>query len=56
MTEHQIKELIKWGVDNGQRKLTKEEKELIKAAIDGSDNWDELIEVVFASLSIDLGR
>ena len=33
MTEHQWKELSKWCLDNGQRKLTKVEKEVIKLAI-----------------------
>ena len=56
MTEHQIKELAKWCLDNGQRKLTKVEKELIKSAIDKANNWDELMKVAFASLSIDSNR
>ena len=56
MTEHQIKELAKWCLDNGQRKLTKVEKELIKSAIDKANNWDELMKVAFASLTIDSNR
>ena len=56
MTEHQIKELAKWCLDNGQRKLTKAEKEVIKSAIDEADSWDELMKVAFASLAIDSNR
>ena len=56
MTEHQIKELAKWCLDNGQRKLTKAEKEVIKLAIDEADSWDELMKVAFASLAIDSNR
>ena len=56
MTEHQAKELAKWLVANGQRKLTKEEKEEIKFAIDQADNLNELAQVLFASLGIDSNR
>ena len=56
MTEHQIKELVKWCLDNGQRKLTREEKEEIKFAIDQADNLNELAQVLFASLGIDSNR
>ena len=56
MIEHQIKELAKWCLDNGQRKLTKEEKEVIKLAIDQADNFNELVQVTFASLTIDSNR
>ena len=56
MTEHQIKEFVKWCLDNGQRKLTREEKEEIKFAIDQADNLNELAQVLFASLAIDSNR
>lgn len=56
MTEHQWKELSKWFLDNGQRKLTKEEKEVIKLAIDQADSLNELAQVAFASLTIDSNR
>ena len=56
MTEHQWKELSKWCLGNGQRKLTKEEKEIIKSAIDEADSRDELMKVAFASLAIDSNR
>ena len=56
MTEHQWKELSKWCLDNGQRKLTKAEKEMIKLAIDQASSLNELIQVAFASLTIDSNR
>lgn len=56
MTGYQIKELAKWCLGNGQRKVTKGEKELIKSAIDEADSWDKLMKVAFASLAIDSNR
>ena len=56
MTEYQIKELAKWFLDNGQRKLTKVEKEMIKSAIDQASSLNELIQVAFTSLTIDSNR
>ena len=56
MTEHQLKEFAKWCLDNGQRKLTKREKEVIKLAIDQEDSLNELIKMVFVSLAIDSNR
>ncbi len=56
MTEHQWKELLKYFLDNGNRKLTKEEKETIKCAIDQADNLNELLQVACASLAIDAYR
>ena len=44
MTEQQIKAITKFCLDNGRRKLTDEEKELIKLAIDQSSNWEEKYE------------
>lgn len=38
MTEHQWKELSKYLLDNGNRKLPAEEKEIIKLAIDQADS------------------
>ena len=52
ITEHQWKELSKCCLDNGQRKLTKAEKEVIKFAIDQANSLNELIQVAFASLAI----
>ena len=56
MTEHKWKELSKYFLDNGNRKLSKEEKETIKLAIDQANNLNELLQVAFASLAIDAHR
>ncbi len=56
MTEHQWKEFSKYFLDNGNRKLSTEEKERIKFAIDQANNLNDLLQVAFASLSIDAGR
>ncbi len=56
MTEHQWKELSKYFLDNGNRKLFKEEKETIKLVIDQANNLNELLQVAFASLAIDAHR
>lgn len=34
MTEHDVKFLCKWAIENGQRQLTPVEKELLKKGID----------------------
>lgn len=52
MKEQQIKAIIKFCLDNGQHKLTKEEKEIIKLAIDQSSSWEELLQVIITSLAI----
>ena len=56
MTEHQCKELSKYFLDNGNRKLSTEEKEKIKLAIDQANSLNELLQVAFASLTIDAHR
>ena len=56
MTEHQWKELSKYLLDNGNRKLSTEEKVTIKLAIDQANNLNELLQVAFASLTIDAHR
>ena len=48
-----MKQLSKYFLDNGNRKLFKEEKERINLAIDQADNLNELLQVAFASLAID---
>ena len=53
MTEFQWKELSKYFWDSGNRKLSKEEKETIKLAIDQANNLNELLQVAFVSLAID---
>jgi len=49
-------QLSKYFLDNGNRKLSKEEKETIKAAIDQADNLNELLQVAFTSLAVDEHR
>ena len=56
MTEHQWKEISKYFLDHGERKLSTEEKEAIKLAIDQANNLNELLQVAFASLTIDAHR
>lgn len=56
MTEQQIKAITKFCLDNGRRKLTDGEKELIKLAIDQSSSWEELLKVMITSLGIDFNR
>lgn len=56
MTEQELKAFAKWCLDNGKRKLTKEEKEAIKSAIDQANSLNELLQVVFISLVIDSNR
>lgn len=56
MTEHQWKELSKYFLDNGNRKLSTEEKEKIRLAIDQANSLNELLQVAFASLTIDAHR
>ena len=56
MIEHRWKEFAKWCLDNGQRKLNKEEKEVIKLAIDQAVSLNELEQVALSSLAIDSNR
>ena len=56
MNENQIKELTKFCLDNGHRKLNDDEKEIIKFAIDQSSNLDELLQVMLVSLGFDFNR
>ena len=49
MTENQWKEFSKYFLDNGNSKLSEEEKERIKLAIDQADNLNELLQVAVAS-------
>lgn len=56
ITEHQWKELSKYFLDNGSRKLSTEEKERIKLAMDQANSLNELLQVAFASLTIDAHR
>lgn len=52
MTEQQIKELCKLVIENGNRDFTEIEKEMLKAAVDQSRNWQELFAVAVESLGM----
>ena len=56
MTEHEMKEIGKWFLDNGHRKLTQSEKAEIKSAIDRAGSLNELLQVAIVSLGIDFNR
>lgn len=56
MTEEQIKFICKWIINNGNRPLSKEEKEIIKQAIDKAKNIDELAALAVVSINITEGR
>lgn len=43
MTEEQIKALCRFMIENGKRKFSDFEKELLNQAVDQSRNWQELI-------------
>ena len=49
MTEEQMKFLCKWLIENSSRPLTDMEKEVLKQAIEGSRNWEELIAAALLS-------
>ena len=52
MNEEQIKELCKIVIENSNRNFTELEKELLKSAVDSSNNWEELLSVAIASLGL----
>ena len=52
MTDQEIKEACKFVIEHGQRDFTEAEKELLKAAVDQSRNWQEL----FAMASLGMGK
>lgn len=56
MNENQIKEFTKFWLDNGNRNLTKEEKEILKIAIDRSSSMEELLQVIIASLGFEFNQ
>lgn len=45
----------KWPIEYGNRPFSKSEKEALKEAIDQSNNWEELLAVAIASLSLGNG-
>ena len=42
-SEKEIKELYKWALENRKKQLSKEQKELLKQAIDQSKTVEELL-------------
>lgn len=50
MTEEQYKALCKWMVDNGNRPLSKNEKELFKLAIDKANSPEQIVLSILALL------
>lgn len=56
MTEHQIKAITKWVVDNSNRPLSKQDKEIIKHEVDKANSWGELNLVLMEALSINNGN
>lgn len=49
MDEKVIKEVCKWAVDYGNRPLTQQQKDALKAAIEASKTLEELFQVAIAS-------
>lgn len=52
MTEQEIKDLCKLVIEHGNRNFTKAEKELLKVAVDQSNNWQELLSVAVGSMGM----
>ncbi len=52
MTEQQIKFLCKLAIERSNRPFTKQEKELLKQAVDQAQNWEELLSIAIASLNL----
>ena len=50
MTEEQVKYICKWIVENCNRPLNRQEKEIIKQAIDNAKTVEELAEVAIATM------
>ncbi len=50
MTEKQVKIVTKWFVDNSNRPLSKQDKEIIKKAVDGSNSIGEINAVLIEAL------
>lgn len=51
MKEHQIKAITKWFIDNSNRPLSKQDKEIIKHEVDQAKSWGELNLVLMEALS-----
>ena len=56
MTEEQIKEITKWVIDNSNRSLSDQDKEIIKQAVDQANSMGELNLVLMEALSINNGN
>ncbi len=52
MTEQEIKAITKWVVDNSNRPLSDQDKEIIKRAVDNANSMGELNLVLMEALSI----
>ncbi len=52
ISEDQIKLLCKLAVEYGNRPFSRNEKEMLKEAIDQSSNWEELLAVAITSFSL----
>ena len=49
MDEKVIEEMCKWAVDHGNRPLTQQQKDVLKAAIEASKTLEELFQIAIAS-------
>ena len=49
MTEQNLKDLCKWALENSNKTLSKEQKELLKQAIDSSKTIEELFTTAIIS-------
>lgn len=47
--EKVIKEMCKWALDNGNRPLTQQQKDMLKTAIDACGTLEELFQLAIAS-------
>ena len=55
-TEKVFKEACKYIIDNRYRNLSQVEKEIIKAAIDESNTFDELLFTAFSAIALEKDR
>ncbi len=52
MTEGQVKWFCKWAIDNSGRPFTDVEKEILKEAVDSSQNLEQLLLTAIAALKV----
>ena len=55
-TEKVFKKACKYIIDNRYRNLSQVEKEIIKAAIDESNTFDELLFTAFSAIALEKDR